>query len=109
MKRYKENFWQVTTLVFAVLLVLSLVVNAIFILKNNVDLNKVPGFDRLYGLFLVLAVTFTVALGIIKTRIWLFFGSSMLTLLIIAIALFALFQVGARKLSGPKSKLKDKD
>jgi hypothetical protein len=70
----------------------------IIIIRQNVSLDDIPGFHRLHGLFLVIAIAFIIALIIIKTRIFLFFGSSFWTLVIIFIALFALLQYASQKL-----------
>ena len=44
------------------------------ILDRAVDLDKVPGFERMLGLFLTLAVTFVIMFVILQLRIWVFFG-----------------------------------
>ncbi len=75
----------------------------IILIRKNVDLNYVPGFDRLYGLFVVLGVTFTIALMILQTRIFLFFGSSITTLIIFAIILYLALQWGMDKVTGKKA------
>jgi hypothetical protein len=64
--------------------------------SRNVDFDEVPGFDRLLGLMVALAITFIVVLGISKTRIWLFFGSSIFTLMLLVAVLIAIFVWGGR-------------
>ncbi len=97
----RANLLQVNFLIY-ILPVLSMIVTFIFISKG-VDLNEVPGFDRLYGLLVVLGVTFILTLGIMKTRIWIFFGGSITTLLIIGVVLFILLKWGTRKLFQSKN------
>jgi hypothetical protein len=71
--------------------ILSMTATMILI-RKNVDLDHIPGFDRLYGLFILLAVTFILALIIVKTRIWLFFGGSIITIFGVIIFLFFLLK-----------------
>ncbi len=97
----RANLLQVNLLIY-ILPVLSMIVTFVFISKS-VDLNEVPGFDRLYGLLIVLGITFIVTLGIMKTRIWLFFGGSFTTLIFIGIVLFILLKWGTRKLFQSKN------
>jgi len=84
--------------------IISMVATLVLI-KRSVDLKHIPGIDRLYGILIVIAITFTVSLAIIKTGIWIFFGSSLLTLFVTAIVLFALLEIGIAKLFGSKSNL----
>ena len=67
------------------------------ILDRRVDLDKVPGFERLLGLFITLGVTFVIMFIILQTRIWVFFGGSMTALLIFIAILFLLLNWGAGK------------
>jgi hypothetical protein len=77
-------------------------VASIIIIRKNVDLNYIPGFDRLYGLFIVLGVSFTIALMILQTRIFIVFGSSITTLIIFVVILVAVLQWGMDKITGKK-------
>lgn len=89
----KQNLMDVDLLVF-VMPVVSMTVTLILVSKR-VDFDQVPGFDRLSGLMVMIAVTFILALAIIKTRIWLVFGDSVLTLVVLVLGLFALLRWGA--------------
>jgi hypothetical protein len=66
----------------------------------------VPGFDRLVGLFTLLAVTFFLTFFILQTRIWIVFGGSILTLVVLMTFVFALLKWAAysfsRKPSDPQ-------
>jgi hypothetical protein len=92
----KANLMQVNILVYGlpvVAMILTLVV-----IGKQVDFARIPGFDRLSGLMLILGISFAAALFIVKARIWLVFGSSMATLLVIAIVAFILLRWGSAKL-----------
>lgn len=70
-------------------------IGTIFVIKQDVDLDEIPGFNRIPGLAIMIAVTFLIILLIQKTRIWLVFsGGSGFNLLLIFIGLFLLFRWG---------------
>lgn len=68
------------------------------IIRHNVELKYVPGFDRLIGLFTLLGVVFILSLLVSKMRIWILFGSSIFTLLVIMIVLFLVLKWATHKL-----------
>ena len=70
----KSNLMNVNILVYF-LPIVSMVVTLI-VMKKNVSYDDIPGFDRIYGLMTMIAITFVFILIIEKTRIWLFFGGS---------------------------------
>jgi hypothetical protein len=70
----------------------------LFIIRKNVELDYIPGFDRLVGLCTLLGITFVLALLIMKTRIWLLFGGSLTSLIVIVIFLFLLLKWSAHTL-----------
>jgi len=72
------------------------------IIKKNVNMKYVPGFEKLRGLYLMLTTVFVIALIIVKTRIFLFFGGSFITFAIIIVVLIALFKFGKKAISGPE-------
>lgn len=88
-----ENLLDVNVLVY--ILPLVSMVLTLFLIRQNVDFGEVPGFDRLSGLMVMIAVSFALALAIQRTRIWLFFGGSVQTLFLLALGLFALLKWGA--------------
>lgn len=92
----RTNLLQVNILVY--LLPIVVMIATLALIGRKVDFDSIPGFDRLSGLMLVLAISFAVALFIVKSRIWLFFGSSIMTLLLVAIAAFFLLRWGGSKL-----------
>ena len=59
------------------------------------DFRRLPGFDRLSGLMVLIAVTFVIVLAVSRTRIWLIFGGSLAYLAALAAALFGLLQWAA--------------
>ena len=60
----------------------------LFIVKKDVDMVRIPGFDRLLGLFTLIGVTFLITLLLIKTRIWIIFGGSIGSLAVIGVFVF---------------------
>src|SRR5262245_29948322 len=69
-----ENLLDANLLVY-VLPIVSMTVTLVFVHKN-VGFEAVPGFDRLWGLMVMMACSFALALAIHKTRIFVgFFGS----------------------------------
>lgn len=94
-----ENLLDVSIPVYfapIVQMVVSLVV-----MSRNVDFEEVPGFDKIWGLLGVLAVTFTAVLFIQQTRIILLFHGSFLALAAFAGGLFFVLRASARALLGP--------
>ena len=77
--------------------ILSMVAT-LMLAARAVNLDEVPGFDRLWGLMVLLGVSFGIALAITKTRLWILFGGSILTLFLIAAFAFALLKWGAHLL-----------
>jgi hypothetical protein len=92
----RENLLDVNAVVYFAPIV-SMIVTLVIISKR-VSFDEIPGFDRLSGLITALAVTFVFALALRKTRIWLVFGDSVLTLAVIVVVLFGLLRWGARTL-----------
>lgn len=67
-------------------------------IKRSITFDDIPGFDRLSGLMATIGVTFVIALGIEKSRIWVMFHGSIWLLFGLAAVLFILLHMGARKL-----------
>ena len=68
------NLLEVNALVY--LLPAASMVVTLILLGKNVDFDAVPGFHRLSGLMTLIGVSFAIALAISKTRLWIFFGGS---------------------------------
>jgi hypothetical protein len=96
------NLLQVNLLVYFVPII-SMVVTLVLI-RQNIKLDQIPGYYRLTGLMALLAATFIFALILIKTRIWLFFGGSILAFLIMVIVVFSLLKWGSNALFRNKTK-----
>lgn len=73
--------------------IISMITTIIFI-RREVNLDNIPGFEKLSGLFTTLGVTFILTLILLKTRIFLFFGGSIGTFFLLLIFLFALLKWG---------------
>ena len=67
----------------------------LLLVRRNVSFDAIPGFDRIWGLMTLIALTFVIVLAISKTRIFLFFGGSMMMLLAACVFVFALLKWGA--------------
>lgn len=99
----RENLLDVNLLVYF-LPVISMIVTLVLI-SRNVSFDDVPGFDRLWGLMVLIASTFVIALAIQKTRLWVFFGGSLLTLVLFMVGLFLLLKLGGHMLFRRKRRL----
>ncbi|OGL47294.1 MAG: hypothetical protein A2161_18715 [Candidatus Schekmanbacteria bacterium RBG_13_48_7] len=89
----RENLLNANLLVYF-LPIISMAVS-LFLIRKSVDFDDIPGFDRISGLMIVIAITFVLVLAIEKTRIWLFFGGSITRLIILVGGLLALLKWGA--------------
>jgi hypothetical protein len=92
----RENLVDKNLLVY-VLPVVSMALT-LGLMRRQVAFDDVPGFDRLSGLMVLIAVTFGIVLAIKKTFVGIFFGASIGTLLVIAAGVFALLKWGAQAL-----------
>ncbi len=92
----RANLLQVNALVYF-LPIFSMLVT-LLLMRKQVDLKQVPGFDRVFGLIIMLAVVFMVLFLLVNTRIFLFFGGSFLWLALLGIFLFGILMAGWHKL-----------
>jgi len=70
------------------------------LIRRSVSFDAVPGFDRLWGLLVLIAITFGILLAIHKTFIGIFFGGSFTLLVALGVAVFALLERAAGALGG---------
>ena len=103
----KTNFLDMD-LVMHVAPIASMIVTLV-VINKQVDLNDVPGFDRLVGLVVLMTGTIVLALIIAKTRIWLMFGGSFMMFVALMIGLFFLLRIGAGMMLGGKPNKKDSE
>lgn len=68
------------------------------LIKNRVDLDGLPGFDRLKGLIVLLTLTFIILLFLIRFRVWLVFGGSLMALWVLGAGVFLLLRWSAGRL-----------
>jgi hypothetical protein len=94
----RESLLDVNLLLYALPLVSMLA--TLGLAKRSVEFDEVPGFERLSGLIILLVVTFSIVLFIAKTRIWIWFGSSLLVLGVMALIVFGLLKWAASRLFG---------
>ena len=95
----RANLLQVDVLVYF-LPVISMIAT-FAIIGRAVSFDRLPGFGRLWGLMLLIGLTFVVLLLLYRTRILVGFFSSFEALLVLGIALFLLFDYARRKAFGP--------
>ena len=72
----------------------------LFIVRRSVTFDDIPGFRRLYGLFLLIGLTFLVLFTLDRLRILLIFRSSIFLFFGLGIAIFFLLKYSARLLFG---------
>ncbi|MEW6261821.1 MAG: hypothetical protein AB1641_01980 [Thermodesulfobacteriota bacterium] len=68
------------------------------VVRRRVAWNHLPGIDRLFSFVVLVAVSFVIALAVEKTRIFLFFGGSFGTLVIVALICYVLLKVSWKNL-----------
>ena len=86
----RGNLLQVNMLHYffpVVMMILTLVT-----ISRLVNLDLLPGFNRLRGLMGLLTLTFVVTFLVMQTRIWLIFGGSITAMILLLIALFLVFK-----------------
>jgi hypothetical protein len=88
-----ESLLDVNVLVY--LLPLASMAATLLLMRQSVSFDAVPGFDRLSGLMVMIAVSFAIALAIQKLRIWIVFGASIQVLFALAAFVFLLLKWGA--------------
>jgi hypothetical protein len=97
----RENLLDAPLLVY--LLPLLSMGGTLLLISRKVSFERLPGFQRLWGLMLLMAITFVVVLAISKTRIWLLFGSSVWTLLLLCVVVYLLLQWASALVAGRSS------
>ena len=79
------------------------------IIRRSVDLDGIPGFDRLSGLIVLLALSFATVFVLSRLFVGVFFFGTLAALAAIAVIVFALFRWGAgmafRERASPKPPL----
>jgi|CXWL01.1.fsa_nt_gi hypothetical protein len=79
--------------------ILSMIL-VLVIVRRRIAFDAIPGFDRLSGLLLTVALSFAIALAIQKMNIWVVFGGSVGMLLLLALAIFLAMSWAGRMLFG---------
>lgn len=88
-------------LVVTFLPIVSMIATLI-VIARRIDLDRLPGFDKLWGLITLLAISFVIALILDRLRIWVVFGGGMISLLVVAAVLYLALRASARALIGRK-------
>ncbi|MEM7016476.1 MAG: hypothetical protein AAF512_03935 [Pseudomonadota bacterium] len=92
----RGNLLEVNALVYF-LPVASMILTLVIVAKQA-SINELPGFGKLSGLMVLLALTFAVLLFVYKTRILIGFFGSFEALLVLGVAVFLAFRWASRKL-----------
>lgn len=86
----RESVLDVNAVVYLLPIVTSIV--ALGIMSRRVDFTDLPGFGRLSGLMVMVGLSFLAVFVLDRTRIWLFFGGGIRSLIILGAFAFALFK-----------------
>ena len=89
----RENLLDVNVLV--TLAPVSSMVATLLVAARNVDFEPRPGFGRLSGLMVMIALSFVVVLFLQKLNVFVVFGGSVFLLVSVAAFVFALLRWGA--------------
>jgi hypothetical protein len=98
----QRSLLEVNALVY--FLPLFSMVATLLIINQKIAMKYIPGFRRLSGLLMMLAITFITILIIQQTRIWVVFHGSAMQLFGLFIVLFLVFYYGWYKLFGTNDK-----
>lgn len=72
------------------------------LVKRKVSIRALPGIDRLSGLVMILAATFTTFIVLDRLRVMVVFHGSIWTMLALGVGLFLLFRFGWNRLTGSR-------
>ncbi|OWY22928.1 hypothetical protein C7N43_23050 [Sphingobacteriales bacterium UPWRP_1] len=95
----QRSLLEVNALVY--FLPIIVMIATLLLINRKADMRHIPGFRRLSGLLMMLAVTFIAILIIQQTRIWVVFHGSVVYLFGLFIVLFVAFYLGWNKLFSP--------
>ncbi len=73
--------------------ILTMILTLVLISKS-VPWKLLPGVERLHALMVLIGISIMLALAVVKTRIWIFFGSTFATLFVLAILCFLVLKWG---------------
>lgn len=79
--------------------ILSMVVTWV-LAKRQVNLDRIPGFERLTGFMLAIAICFAVAFALNRLFFGVLFFGSFWGLVIVAVGVFVLFRISMRRMAG---------
>jgi hypothetical protein len=96
----RKNLLEVNFVVYF-LPIISMILTLAMV-RKQVAWEHLPGVDRLYGLMIILVISFSAALFIEKMRVWVVFGGTIGTLIMVALFCFAALKLASRKLFSSK-------
>ena len=94
-----ENLLKLDLLVY-VLPIVAMIASLLLIRRNVASFDEIPGFGRLSGLMLLMALSFAAAFALHRLNFGIVFLAPLAQLGVIAIAVFALLHWGMNKFSG---------
>jgi len=97
-----ENQSILDTRIFTQIIPVISMIVTILIIRKNVDLKEVPGFDKLSGLIIVITATLGIMWFIDRTRILVFSYLRIEWVILIFIALLLIIRFGWRRITGTK-------
>jgi hypothetical protein len=92
----RSNVLQMNLLV--TLVPLATMVLTIFLVGRKVDFTPLPGFERLWSLIVVLALTFFLMIVLDRFRLMVIFGGSLGMLAVIGVVFFVIMRTALKKL-----------
>ncbi|MCP4109237.1 MAG: DUF4124 domain-containing protein [Desulfobacteraceae bacterium] len=87
-----------TVNIFIYFLPVVSMVATLALINRNAVLSKLPGVDQLFALMTILFISFSAAFALQRTRIWIFFGGSFISLIVITLILFIILKLSMNKL-----------
>jgi hypothetical protein len=69
-------------------------------IRQVVTFDEIPGFNKIYGLLLLLGTTFVAAFILDRLRIWLLFRGSLGSFILLCVLLFFIFKYGMKLVFG---------
>lgn len=81
-----------------ILPIISLILT-VFIVRKNVSLDQIPGFDKIWGLIVIILVVLAIMWGLDRTRIIAFTGFPFYYVILILVGFFVLIRYAWNKMS----------
>ena len=76
----------------------------LYIVRKSVTFDKIPGFDKIYGLMILLALTLIIVIVLEKLRVFVLFRGSIFLLFIAVVAVFFMLKYSMKLIFGSKKR-----